>query len=213
MRHPLSLSEHRKAKKLSQATLAEMLGVEQPTVQRWEAGTRQPDLGQIGALADALGVEPGALFRSPTALSLGPKLWVKGSVQAGVWSQAYEWAEDEWKSFTGRADITSPIDWRFGLEVWGDSMNEVYPHGTIVECVSVFGGAEIAPGKRVVVIRQREDLEYEATVKELVEQDGQLWLRPRSTNPTFRAFALDVNEPGIIETRIAAVVVASVRLE
>lgn len=213
MRYPINLAEHRKAKKLSQAKLAEMVGVEQPTVQRWETGKRTPDLEQLGDLADALGIEPGALFTVPGAMALGAKLWVKGEVQAGKWKEAYEWPQDDWRSFTGRSDVTSPLDMRFGLRVVGDSMSEVYPHGTIVECVSVFGGAEIEPGKRVVVVRQREDLEYEATVKELVEQDGRLWLAPRSFNPTFVAFPLEPNEPGIIETRIAAIVVSSHRPE
>jgi len=213
MRYPINLAEHRKARHLSQAKLAEMIGVEQPTVQRWESGKRTPDLGQLGDLADALGIDPGALFKLPDRVPLGPRLYIKGEVGAGLWQEAYELPQDEWKEFTGRADVTASIDHRFGLRVVGESMNEIYPHGTIVECVSVFGPAEITPGKRVVVLRQRDDLEYEATVKELVEEAGRLWARPRSSNPTFTAFPLDENEPGIIETRIIAVVVSSVRPE
>lgn len=214
MRYPINLAEHRAAKKLSQAKLGEMIGVEQPTIQRWERGTRKPDLEQLGDLADALGVSPGDLFKMPEAVALGPKLWVKGEVAAGVWKEAYELPSDEWRSFTGRADVTANLDMRFGLLVIGDSMNEIYPHGTIVECVSVFGTAEIAPGKRVVVVRRRaSDGEYEATVKELRAQDGHLWAVPRSTNPSFTAFRIDQNEAGIIETRVAAVVVSSVRPE
>jgi transcriptional regulator with XRE-family HTH domain len=213
MRHLINLAEHRRRKKLSQAALAEMLGVEQPTVQRWETGKRQPDLEQISNLANALGVAPGELFSLPQQVPLGPSLAVKGEVAAGVWRAAYEVPQDEWQRFTGRPDLSVPIEMRFGLRVYGDSMNLIYPHGTIVECVSVFGGAEVIPGKRVIVIRQREDLEYEATVKELVEQGGRLWAVPRSSNPEFQAFPLDTNEPGIVETRISAIVVASVRLE
>lgn len=213
MRHSINLAEHRRRKKLSQAALAEMLGVEQPTVQRWETGKRQPDLEQLGSLADALGIAPGELFTLPQQVPLGPTLNVKGEVAAGVWRPAFELPQDEWQRFTGRPDILASLDMRFGLRVVGESMNELYPHGSIVECVSVFSGADIIPGKRVIVVRQRDDLEYEATVKELVETDGRLWAVPRSTNPTFRAFPLDENEDGIIETRIAAIVVAAIILE
>jgi transcriptional regulator with XRE-family HTH domain len=213
MRYPLNLTEHRKAKNLSQAKLAEMIGVEQPTVQRWEQGKRKPDLEQIGDLADALGVSPGDLFTLPNLVSLGPRLYVKGRVQAGKWVEAYEWPEEDWRPFSGRSDVTAGLEHRFGLEIAGDSMSLVYPHGSIVECVSVFGPAEIVPGKRVIIIRRRNDYEYEATVKELVEIDGTLWAAPRSHNPAFNAFRLDENEPGIIETRIAAIVVGSYRPE
>lgn len=214
MRHPIKLTAHRKAKSLTQQGLADLIGVEQPTVQRWETGKRTPDLAQLGELADALGVEPGDLFKLPNQVALGPRLWLKGEVAAGVWKEAIEWPEESWQSFTGRADVTADIDHRFGLRVVGDSMNQVYPHGTIVECVSVFGRAEIMPGKRVVIVRQRaSDLEYEATVKELREQDGKMWAVPLSTNPSFAAFCLNDEDPEIVHTRVAGIVVASVRPE
>lgn len=207
------LSQLRKRKGLTQSGLAEILGVEQPTVQRWEAGKREPDLGQLLQLAAALDVEPGALLDPHQAAAIGPRLFVKGVVAAGLWQQAVELPEDEWQTFTGRADVDADLEHRFGLKVISDSMDMVYPLGTIVECVSVFGRAEPMPGKRVIVVRTRENLECEATVKELVEQDGELWLVPRSYNPAHRPIKLSEPEDGIIETRIAAVVVASVRPE
>ena len=207
------LAEMRKRLGLSQAALAEKLGVEQPTVQRWEKGKREPDLGQLISLANVLGVEPGALLSGVTTVAIGPKLFIKGEVAAGVWRPAVELPEDEWQSFTGRSDVSANVDHRFGLRVVGDSMNLLYPPGTIVECVSLFGRAEAVPGKRVVVIRMDDDGQYEATVKELIEQDGDLWLVPRSSNPNHKPYRLSANEPGIVETRIAAVVVASVRPE
>jgi transcriptional regulator with XRE-family HTH domain len=207
------LADLRKRKGLTQATLAERMGVEQPTVQRWEKGKREPSLSQLLELARVLDVEPGALIDPSIAAPIGPRLYVKGEVAAGVWRQAFEFAQDEWQSFTGRADVTAEPNHRFGLRVVGDSMNEVYPPGTIVECVSVFGHIEPEPGRRVVVLRINESNEVEATVKELVEQEGDLWLVPRSTNPAHRPFKATEPEPGIKEVRIAAVVVASVRPE
>lgn len=213
MRNLVRLAQIRKEKGFTQASLAERLGVEQPTVQRWETGKREPDLDQLVALAEALDVEPGTLIDPSIAVAIGPRLYVKGEVAAGVWRPAMELPETEWLSFTGHASVTADIKHRFGLRVVGDSMNEIYPHGTIVECVSVFGRTEIVPGKRVVVVRANIDGECEATVKELVENESGLWLVPRSSNPVHMPIKLGEDEPGIIETRIAAVVVASIRPE
>lgn len=167
-------------------------------------------------LAGALGMELEDLFAGDgavTPIRLGPQLSIKGAVAAGQWSEAYEWPEDDWQTFTGRADVTASMIHRFGLKVMGDSMDELYPEGTIIECVSLFGNAEAAPGKNVVVIRTRSDLLVEATVKHLVEINGELWLTPKSRNPVHQSYRLGDEVDGIIETRIVAVVVSSVRPE
>ena len=203
----------RKLKGFTQVTLAERMGVEQPTIQRWEAGKREPNFEQLFQLASILEVEPGMLIDPSIAAAIGPRLFVKGEVAAGMWNPAAEWPEADWQSFNGRADVNAEIQHRFGLRVVGDSMDQIYPDGTIVECVSLFGRAEILPGKRVIVIRENDQGMFEATVKELVEQDGELWLVPRSSNPAHRPIKLSEPEPGIVETRIAAIVVSSVRPE
>jgi transcriptional regulator with XRE-family HTH domain len=204
-----TITRLRKKQKLTQARLAEMVGVEQPTIQRWETGKREPDLEALGQLAEALGVEPGAFFADDVTAPLGPTLYVKGEVQAGHWVEAYEWPPEEWRTFNGRAGVRAKLEHRFGLRVVGDSMNLRYPDGSIVECISLFGHAEALPGRRVVVVRKREDLKYEATVKKLVEQDGEMWLVPESSNPAHQQIKLGDPEPGILETRIAAVVVSA----
>lgn len=203
----------RKKRGLTQAGLAERLGVEQPTVQRWEKGKREPDLGQLHQIAKALGVEVSALLGQNEIVPLGPQLTLRGEVAAGVWVEAAEWPSEDWQTFTGRADVTVPDEFRFGLRVVGDSMSMVYPEGTILECVSVFGGAEPIPGRRVIVVRENDRQEYEATVKELVEQEGELWLVPRSYNPSHQPFRLAELEEGVVEQRITAVVVSSIRPE
>lgn len=206
----------RKRAGLTQAQLAEKLNVEQPTVQRWEAGKRELSVATLVEIARALAVEPGLLLSQESVMPvpLGPTLYCKGKIAAGRWTAAIEDPQDEWASFTGRPDVNAELSMRFGLKVEGDSMDLLYPDGTIVECVSVFGRTEIAPGKRVVVIRKNKDGLFEATVKELAEDEqGKLWAVPRSSNPSHRAFNLTEPEEGIVETRIAAVVVASHRPE
>jgi SOS-response transcriptional repressor LexA len=199
----------------SAKSAAEAMGAPVATYIQHENGARGFPAARAERYARFFRVAPEWLLYGTSGQSrfqpLGPTLFVRGAVAAGVWRDAYEWPEEDWKEFTGRGDITASLKDRFGLEIVGDSMSLIYPHGSIVECV--FGRAEIAPGKRVVIVRRRDDLEYEATVKELIDIDGVMWAAPRSHNPTFTAFRLDENEPGIIETRITAVVVASIRPE
>jgi SOS-response transcriptional repressor LexA len=178
--------------------------------------TNDVKLSTISKLAEALNCDMSELVFPEDQLvpvQLGPTLYVKGEVAAGEWVEAYEYPEKDWMSFTGRSDVKADRKHRFGLRVSGDSMDEIYPPGTIVECVSVFGHMDIEPGKKVVVLRRRTDQALEATVKELVEIKGDLWLRPRSRNPEHQSIKVSEQDADIEETRIIAVVVASVRPE
>jgi transcriptional regulator with XRE-family HTH domain len=62
MRYSFQLKELRKRANLTQRQLAERVGVEQPTIQRWESGKQKPDLEYLDKLAVTLGVHPGELF-------------------------------------------------------------------------------------------------------------------------------------------------------
>lgn len=150
--------------------------------------------------------------RQVSPAQLGPQLYVKGVVAAGVWREADELPQDEWETFTGRANIASPINLRFGLRVEGQSMNLLYPEGTILECVKYFGDAEIPNGKRVIVERKRFNNGVEATVKEYFkDEDGIEWLLPRSNNPAFQS-PIRCDAPGddIEHIEICAIVVAAI---
>ncbi len=204
----------RRREGINQAEFGERVGVTQGTVSRWEKGAN-PEPDMLAAIARTIGLSVDELISADGFIRnirpLGPTLCVKGAVAAGQWVEAFEWPEEDWLTFTGRADVTAEVDHRFGLRVEGDSMNEIYPEGTIVECVSVFGRSEAAPGKRIVILRKREaDLSYEATVKEFVEIDGVPWAKPRSKNPAHQAFRLDDPEQGIIEVKVIAVVVSAI---
>lgn len=51
---------------LTQEQLAERIGTTKGTISRWENGEREPPLGAIGALAEALGdIDPSELFHDP----------------------------------------------------------------------------------------------------------------------------------------------------
>ncbi len=205
----------RKRRKMTQAQLAEAIGVEQPTIQRYENGTRDPSLAQALEIAKVLGVSLDELTQISDAAPLGPRLFVKGIVAAGVWRDAWQFTEDEWEAYTGRADVNAPVQQRFGLRVEGDSMNELYPSGTILDCVAYAGSYPIQNGKRVIVQRTRNGDEYETTCKEYFrDPDGIEWLVPRSFSPSFqRRYRIDEPDGSVSEARIIGIVVASIRPE
>lgn len=62
MRYQFDLRPIRERRQLTQKALAEMTGVEQPTIGRWEKGDRKPEFENFLSLADALDVQPGELF-------------------------------------------------------------------------------------------------------------------------------------------------------
>ena len=53
----LFLKELRKQKQFTQAQFAEMLGVSNPTVSRWETGTNMPDFDALIEIADFCEIE------------------------------------------------------------------------------------------------------------------------------------------------------------
>ncbi|MFC5358162.1 LexA family protein [Azospirillum himalayense] len=138
---------------------------------------------------------------------------VVGAVQAGNWVEAVQWESDEWYEIAIPPDGRFPNQRRYGLEVRGPSMNELYPDGSVVICIKLIDlGREPRHGERVVVERRRYDGCIEATVKEFRVQDEKVWLWPRSTHPAFQQpvpLACDGDE----EVAITGVVVGSYRAE
>lgn len=199
---------------------AEAMGVRPPTYIQHENGIRGFPASRAERYGRFFKVAPEWLLYGRTkdnvsATKLGPNLFIKGEVAAGVWREAWEYEQDEWEAFTGRADVKAPPLDRFGLRVVGDSMNEIYPDGSILECIFYRQDYEIPSGKRVIVQRKRANGQIETTVKELIRtDDGATWLRPRSTNPSFLPFRGDrPDDPDVTEVVIMAVVVASTRPE
>lgn len=200
----------------NQAEFGEMFSVTQGSVSRWENGA-MPEPSALTTLAEMSNEDVRSFIAAGNAnvSSAGPRLMVKGVVAAGVWREAFEWPADDWFTYTGGTHVTVDPKRRFGLRVEGDSMNMVYPHGTILDCVSAFDVETPQSGQRVVVIRKRLDDELESTVKEFhVDEGGKPWLLPRSTNPSHqRPIALNETDADVEETRIIALVVGSYRPE
>jgi phage repressor protein C with HTH and peptisase S24 domain len=197
---------------------AEAMGVPVATYIQHENGTRGFPASTAARYARFFRVKPECLLygkvTADTVVELGPRLFVVGKVEAGAFSEQWQRDESEWEAFTGVADVDAPLKDRFGLKVAGDSMNLVYPEGTILECVWYFGDEIIPSGKRVIVQRTKRDGTLEATVKELFrDDDGVEWLVPKSSNPVHQAFRGDRPGEGITSVEIIARVVASTRKE
>jgi repressor LexA len=151
--------------------------------------SRNPRADTLEALGRVLGCTIDALRGgSDIASSETLKVNVIGKVRAGDWVEALEWPQTDWYA------IDSPMDERFNgvrrfaLEVHGPSMNQVYAEGDIIICVR-YGdiGREPRSKERVVVQRLNDQGMIEATVKEFViEDDGSVWLWPRSSHPEFQ---------------------------
>lgn len=198
---------------------AEAMGVPVATYIQHENGSRGFPADRAERYAKFFRVAPEWLLygkdTSVAPVELGHRLFVVGEVAAGVWKEAWQVEPDEWEAFTGRADLAVPVQQRFGLRVVGDSMNLVYPSGSIIECVHYDHHEPVPSGKRVVVVRTKLDGTLEATVKELIrDEQGVEWLVPRSTNPAHQAFRGDKPDaPDIVKIEIIGIVVASIRTE
>lgn len=147
----------------------------------------------LAKLAGALRVPP-SYFLEAAALAESKgvplsSIFVRGAVQAGVWRDAIEWSGDEWYSLTVPTDDRYPGIERFGLLVKGDSMDRLYPDGTVVVCVRFLDIArQPKPGERVICERRSSKTgDFEATVKEYQrDDDGRHVLWPRSSKPEFQ---------------------------
>jgi SOS-response transcriptional repressor LexA len=201
---------------------AEAMGVSVATYIQHENGTRGFPADRAERYARFFRTQPEWLLYGKVRNSggasfteLGPQIPIQGAVAGGVWRERMEYPEDEWTSFTGKPRVDAPLSQRFGLVVEGDSMDQLYPPGTILECVRYWGDEPIPNGRRVIVQRTRDDGTVEATVKEYFEDDdGVIWLIPRSNNPAFQApFRCDQPESGVTDIRVVAIVIASTRYE
>ena len=188
------IDERLKATGLSERKACLNAGVGVNSIRHIRKRDHAPKLPTLAALAAALGVASSYFTDAASdsgdahAIALA-SVHIIGAVQAGVWKEAIEWPAEDWFRVEIPADSRYPEIERFGLEVRGNSMNRLYPEGTIV-IIARFGDLARAPnpGERVVVLtRSTSSGDYEATLKEFqVEEDGRRVLWPRSTDPDFQ---------------------------
>ena len=86
------IRDFRKAKGLTQAELAQALGVSRSTVSMWEYGSNEPNLDMLDRIAAALGIHVNRLTQDEAALRthISSRAWAQAN---GNYDEAIRWQE------------------------------------------------------------------------------------------------------------------------
>ena len=160
----------RKSAGLTQAQVAEHIGINQNTYSYWESGKTRIDARSLQRLAELFGVPVDTLLDDTISKSKGVKIPVLGRVQAGVPIEAMEEILD-YEEITSEMAATGEF---FALMIKGDSMEPRMREGDVV---IVRKQSDVTSGDTAVVIVNGHD----ATVKRLIKKEHVLMLQP--TNP------------------------------
>lgn len=169
----------RESKNLSQSKLAELIGVNQTTIARWEDDNRVPTIDNAIDVADALGIPLPDLLGKDLKFDNGEivdissnmiKIPVYGTIKAGI-------------PIESQTDITEyveiPKEWTkggksfYGIKISGDSMYPKYDEGDIVifEYIQDF---ETANGKDCAIMINGS----ESTFKKVLLNEQGIVLQP-----------------------------------
>lgn len=195
------LKEIRSSKKISQTKLAEQIGTSRGVIVKLENGERRLNETWLEKLSNVLGVTKAEILGEETQLPTGTNIMpVAGKVQAGAWQEATEIDPVEQEKVSvdlGPWREHELVSKMFLLRAVGDSMNQAdIPDGTLLVCLKLSDfWRDIKSGERVVAYCTDSAGLVEATVKEYrQDEDGTIWLVPRSSNLTHRPFRIPPHE-------------------
>lgn len=169
--------------------------------------TREQILGLAPTLVSEFDIAPGAP---------GPKpLEIKGEVAAGLWMEAglFETERAEESTLAG-GDMRFPPAAQYLLRIRGESMNRIARDGDLILCLDFLqSGIDIKSGDVVVVERSRDGGHtIERTAKRVVRHNGEIELRPESTDPRFQEpVVFNDHDEDTAEVRIIAKVLNVIR--
>lgn len=159
---------------------------------RLEIGETKLTADWIERLANTFNVSLNEILGEAGAATTGEEYLygIVGTVQAGVWTEAFEIAEED------RERVAFPVgnypgkEKLFALRVKGDSMDKLgITNGStlLVYPVELYPGA-VTTGSIVVAQQQNAAGDFHTTVKQLeITDDGHYLLWPRSTDPDHQA--------------------------
>lgn len=180
----------RRSLDMTQTEFAKAIDDSQSNVSKWERAMFMPSPSVLFKIAQLVGKSVDEVFGTQAeAEMLGRRVRVIGELAAGSFREAVEWTHDE------QYDVAVMLPHKYdstplqGFVVRGDSMNLLYPDGSIVYVAPLHAFPE-APknGQIVMVMRRDQNGLTEATLKEfVVDEHGKKWLWPRSRSPEHQA--------------------------
>jgi transcriptional regulator with XRE-family HTH domain len=180
----------RKSLNMTQAEFAKAIDDIQSNVSKWERAAVMPSPPVLFRIAQLVGKSVDEVFSSNAQPDMpGRRIRVIGELAAGSFREAVEWQHDDQFDvpvvLPSRYDAT-PLQ---GFVVRGESMNLLYPDGTIVYVAPLHAIAEAPKNGQVVMVMRRDSNGLtEATLKEfVVDEAGKKWLWPRSRAPEHQA--------------------------
>lgn len=197
-----------------QAQLARFLGLDPTVINKIVKGRRQIKSDE----ADQIRVFFGEFPTSNVEITTNPSsaLPLIGYVQAGAFIEAFEYETDEFFPAFGPVANKENV---FCLKVIGDSMDIVYPEGTILYCQQLSDYApDLKNGKRVIVKRRKSGDLFEVTVKEYSVAGNTTTLTPLSKNRKHKALSFTNggnhhHDAGTSDIQVSAVVVGAYIME
>lgn len=225
------IEEIRESHKLSMKKLADAASTTASQISKLEKGERGLDVHWMNRISRAfreLGINISPIdlivgdITPDTVQPSSRDIPVIGQVEGGAFREATQWAEDLQYHVASTIQNDHHAAKCFGLEVIGESMNKVYPAGTVVIVMPLTDYLSIPrkleSGDKVVVYRHRAGL-IEATIKEFVQKpDSKAELWPRSTHPEYQS-PINIHWPNgehntdVDCVEIAAVVIQSIKVE
>lgn len=200
----------------TQEEVGELLGLAQSSLSLILSGKRKLKNDFIMKFCEVFKVSPSDLYSSVKSIIIPhEEIPVVGFVQAGVFGDATQIPETEQIKICLSLGEQYKRMRKFCLEVRGDSMDMVYPEGSILACVLLedyLSYNQALDGKRVIVQRRNDALEVESTVKEYRSIDGRVWLMPHSKSGKYTPIILS-DDGGQSNATIIGVVVGSYREE
>jgi len=178
----------------------------------------------LARLAKALQTTPEWLIKGESAPQNGAAhqlhfvnvrpILVRGSVQAGRWREATDEVFGADIDEIETVQIAPPPGYGkvelYGLRIVGNSMDLVYPEGTIV-IVCPITETEVRDGDKVIVVRRKSGF-AETTVKQANFTDNGWVLQARSSDPAF-VEPIILTDEGDDTPEIIGVVIGSYRYE
>ncbi len=190
-----AIKKLRVEKKMSQATLAEKVGVSTPNISRYESGKQNPEFDKMKAIADALNVKMSDLILIAEGVNVktGPDLYrvpLISWVQAGNLKEIFinnDIDNVEWIETTYRARR-----YTYALRVVGDSMEPKFPEGSII----IVEPEEPAINKSFVIARQDGN---KATFKQLIDDGMDRYLKPINERYPIIPLSIDYEICGVVK--------------